>query len=119
LAFAPSSAGTANGSLLLKDSGGATLLNIAMSGSGVSPSTHSVDLSWQASTSNVAGYRVYRGSVSGGPYSLLSSSVVPTTTFRDGTVLGGYTYYYVVTAIDSSNIESGYSNEAVATIPAP
>ena len=34
-------------------------------------------------------------------------------------VQSGQTYYYVVTAVDSSNVESTYSNQASATIPTP
>ena len=35
----------------------------------------------------------------------------------DQTVLSGYTYYYVTTAMDSQGVESSYSNEAVTTVP--
>lgn len=78
--------------------------------------SHSVSLSWTASASaSITGYNVYRSTTSGGPYTKLSSS--STTSFSDGTVVGGQSYYYVVTAVDSSNIESGYSNQAQATVP--
>jgi fibronectin type 3 domain-containing protein len=40
-----------------------------------------------------------------------------TRTFTDTTVQAGHTYYYVVTAVDSSNVESTYSNQVVASIP--
>ncbi len=40
---------------------------------------HAVTLSWSASASTVSFYKVYRGSVSGGPYSLLSTNVNATT----------------------------------------
>ena len=36
---------------------------------------HSVALSWSASPSAVAFYKVYRGTVSGGPYSVLTTNV--------------------------------------------
>lgn len=117
--FAPSSTGTASGSVLFKDSSGANLLNLAMSGSGAAATAHSVDLTWKASTSVVAGYRVYRGLVSGGPYSLISSSLVLTTSFVDSTVVAGSSYFYVVTAVDLTNLESGYSNEVSAIVPTP
>jgi len=44
---------------------------------------------------------------------------VPTTnvSFTDITVISGQTYYYVVTAVDASGLESAYSNQAPATIP--
>lgn len=117
--FGPTSAGAATGNVAFKDSSGVTLLNLAISGTGVASTVHSVDLAWQASTSSVAGYRVYRGSVSGGPYMLLTSVLVSTTSFTDSTVLSGNSYFYVVTAVSSGNLESGYSNEVMATIPTP
>ena len=76
-----------------------------------------VDLSWTASTSSVTGYNIYRTTVSGGPYTKLNPSLLPGTTYTDSSVQGGQTYYYVTTAVDSSGVESAYSNEASATIP--
>jgi fibronectin type 3 domain-containing protein len=90
-----------------------------MSGTGVTGVVHAVDLSWNASTSSVSGYRVYRGTVTGGPYTLMTSSLVPSTTFTDNAVTSGDSYYYVVTAVDASNNESAFSNQAAATIPTP
>jgi hypothetical protein len=78
----------------------------------------SVTLSWVASTSpDIAGYNVYRGTVSGGPYLELNSSLVPGTTYLDATVLPGSIYFYVTTAVNTSNIQSVYSNEAEAVVP--
>lgn len=80
---------------------------------------HSVTLNWTASTSTVAGYNVYRGTISGGPYTILNSSLVIGTTYTDSTVVAGQTYYYVTTAADASNNQSAYSNEAQAVVPYP
>jgi fibronectin type 3 domain-containing protein len=82
---------------------------------------HSVTLNWVASTSqNVAGYNIYRGTTSGGPYgSKMNSSLVSGTTYTDNSVQAGQTYYYVVTTVDISSNESGYSNQATAVIPSP
>ena len=78
---------------------------------------HSVSLNWIGSTSaNVTGYKVYRASVSGGPYTLISSPGM-TTSFTDTNVQSGLSYFYAVTAIDANNLESDYSNIAQATIP--
>jgi fibronectin type 3 domain-containing protein len=65
----------------------------------------------------VVGYNIYRGTTPGGPYTKLNSSVVPGITDTDSTVQSGLTYFYVVTAVDSSNVESVYSNEVPAAIP--
>jgi hypothetical protein len=83
--------------------------------------SHSVTLTWIASTSsNVAGYNVYRGTTSGGPYATnVNSSLVTGLSYTDTTVLAGQTYYYVLTAVDTSGNESGYSTQTAATIPTP
>lgn len=84
------------------------------------PPSHSVDLDWNASiSSGVVGYRVYRSQTPGGPYNLITTSAIPTTAYTDNNVSAGLTYYYVATAVDGSNAESGYSNESIATIPTP
>jgi hypothetical protein len=80
--------------------------------------SHSVALNWSLSNSaNVTGYKVYRGTISGGPYTLLTSLGV-TTSYTDSGVQSGLTYYYVTTAVNGSS-ESGYSNQTPAVIPVP
>jgi fibronectin type 3 domain-containing protein len=37
--------------------------------------------------------------------------------YTDNTIVSGQTYYYATTAVDSSGVESGYSNLAQAVIP--
>ncbi len=81
---------------------------------------HSVSLSWTASTSTgVVGYNIYRGATSGGPYTKLTASPVAGLAYTDSSVLAGQTYYYVATAVDSSNNESAYSSQASAIVPTP
>jgi fibronectin type 3 domain-containing protein len=66
----------------------------------------------------VSGYNVYRGTTSNGPYpTKLTASPVTTVDFTDTTVADGTTYYYVVTSVNSSNVESVDSNQATAIIP--
>ncbi len=62
---------------------------------------------------------MYRGTVSGGPYTKINSIVDATTTFTDTTVQAGQTYYWVVTAVNSGNVQSAYSNQVSGTIPTP
>jgi fibronectin type 3 domain-containing protein len=77
-------------------------------------------LGWTASTSTgVTGYNVYRGNASGGPYTVLNSSLVGSLTYTDSTVQAGQTYFYVVTAVDSTGAESTYSTQASGAIPTP
>jgi uncharacterized repeat protein (TIGR03803 family) len=78
---------------------------------------HTVSLSWDPSISQVIGYNVYRGADPNGPYTKLNSTLDVNTAYADTTVLGGQTYYYVTTAVDSQNKESGYSNQTKAVVP--
>lgn len=82
---------------------------------------HGVTLNWAASTSqNVQGYNIYRGTVSGGPYTKVNTTgLITGVTYTDSSVTAGTTYYYVATTVDISNNESGYSPQATATIPNP
>jgi len=80
--------------------------------------SHSVSLTWTASSSpSISGYNVYRSTTSGGSYSQINSSLVTTTSYTDTNVSAGQTYYYVTTAVNTSNEQSGYSNQAQATVP--
>jgi Abnormal spindle-like microcephaly-assoc'd, ASPM-SPD-2-Hydin len=117
--FDPRASGPVTGGLNIA-SNATNSPNIHLSGAGVTESSvkHSVDLNWNPSASAVIGYFVYRGTISGGPYAKLNPSVDSVPSYTDGTVAGGTTYYYVVTSVDSSNVESAYSNQVSVTIPA-
>jgi uncharacterized repeat protein (TIGR03803 family) len=79
---------------------------------------HTVNLSWDASTTQgVIGYNVFRGPTAGGPYIQINSTLDPNTTYTDTTVQGGQTYFYVTTAVNQDYTQSGYSNQTEATIP--
>src|SRR5437879_2045587 len=114
--FASTTAGTATGNVSLV-SNATNSPTIALSASGVQPIPLARTLSWNPSPSGVVSYNVYRGTQSGGSYQKLNSSPVSTTTYTDNSVLAGQTYFYVVTAVDSRNVESVHSNEVSATIP--
>lgn len=118
--FTPSGAGTVSGSLTFL-SNGTSILKVPLSGTGLAPLAHSVDVVWDASTSGtLQGYNVYRSGVSGGPYTKLSPTLSPTTLlFTDTTPLSGKSYFYVVTAVDVSGAESAASVEVAVTIPTP
>ncbi|PYV79252.1 MAG: hypothetical protein DMG93_21100 [Acidobacteria bacterium] len=81
------------------------------------PVAHSVALSWNSSTSSVAGYNIYRGTQSTGPFTKLNSLVNTATVYTDSNVASGTTYYYTATSIDSNGAESQYSNIAQALVP--
>jgi hypothetical protein len=67
-----------------------------------------VSLAWDAAKS-VSGYKIYRGTTSGSYTS--SVNVGNVTSYTVSNLTAGTPYYFAVTAYDSSNIESDYSNE--------
>jgi hypothetical protein len=77
---------------------------------------HSVSLYW-SDTASVAGYNVYRGTQSTGPFVRINPSLDTATVYTDNSVTSGQTYYYAATAVDTSGVESTYSNVAQAAIP--
>jgi hypothetical protein len=116
--FTPQASGAASANLTFASNASNAPTVESLSGTGTAPVQHSVALNWNASTSsNVVGYNIYRGTISGGPYTKINSALNSTTSATDTTVVNGLTYYYVVTAVDSSALESSYSNEVQAVIP--
>ncbi|HKW17014.1 MAG TPA: choice-of-anchor D domain-containing protein [Terriglobales bacterium] len=116
--FTPATSGTSSGSISFSSNATDASLKQGFTGDGTQgASTHTVALTWDPSTSTVVGYNIYRGTQSGGPYSLLNSALLPGTSYTDASLQSGTTYFYVSTAVDSNNLESSYSNEASAAIP--
>lgn len=85
-----------------------------------------VNLAWDRSPDpNVAGYNIYRATVSGGPYTKLNLMLIPqppvitdVPMFTDMTPSGSsLTYYYVVRAQSTGGVESTNSNEVVFNPP--
>jgi M6 family metalloprotease-like protein/uncharacterized repeat protein (TIGR01451 family) len=74
-----------------------------------------IDVTWTGIPSAVS-YNVLRGTVSGGPYTLLGKTVLPAFSDTNGLVNGG-TYYYVVQPINSAGGVICQSNEATIAIP--
>jgi fibronectin type 3 domain-containing protein len=83
---------------------------------------HGSFLTWNApsvtsTTSAAASYNIYRGTVSGGPYTLVAN--VTTTSYTDP-VAGlspGVTYFYVVRSVNIVGVEEEVSAEVSGTIP--
>jgi hypothetical protein len=115
--FSPTVIGSVNGSISIVSNANGSPASVSLSGTGVAPVQHSVALTWNASTSTVSGYNVYRSTVSGSGYTKLNSSLVSGLAYTDSTVQNGLTYYYVTTAVDASRNESVNSNEVSAVIP--
>jgi Abnormal spindle-like microcephaly-assoc'd, ASPM-SPD-2-Hydin len=114
--FVPAAPGNVSGSLVVSSNARNSTLQIPLSGTGTTAASHSVVLSWNPSTSAVIGYFVYRSSVSGGPYTKVTSSVDPVPSFTDPDLASG-AYFYVVTSVSENNVESGFSNEVEVIVP--
>lgn len=72
-------------------------------------------VSWTANTeSDLAGYKVYHGWVSGTYFRSVNVGNVTTYTFSD--IPAGRTHYFAVTAYDTSNNESAFSTEMTKTV---
>ena len=115
--FAPASTGNLAGSVTVVSNAANSPLVVALSGAGALAVSYTVSLNWTPSSSTYSGFNVYRGTISGGPYTRVDSSMIPTTSYTDPGVASGQTYFYVATELDSTGTESGYSSEVSATIP--
>lgn len=117
--FAPKTAGGVTGSITIASNAtNAPSMSLPLTGTGVSPVSHSVALNWQASSSTaVSGYYVYRAIAAGGPYTKMASPAISGTSYTDGSVSLGATYYYAVTALGTDGVESSYSNQVTVVIP--
>jgi fibronectin type 3 domain-containing protein len=84
---------------------------------GVVSAVGSISLTWTqppSSGGSPSGYRVYRGTSSGGE--TLLASLGTTTSFTDGTAAPGTTYFYEVAAANPVG-ESARSNERSSAVP--
>jgi hypothetical protein len=75
--------------------------------------TKAIVLDWaDGPEADLAGYRVFRSLVPGGPYTELTRTTIVRSTFRDATVPAEATPYYIVRAFDTSANRGGNSAEA-------
>jgi hypothetical protein len=118
--FTPQASGTATATASFASNATNSPAVATLTGTGSAPPQHQVDLSWDPSNSGgVVGYNVYRGANTGGPYSKINPVLAASTAYTDNSVTAGQSYYYVTTAVDTSGLESSYSNEVPATVPTP
>ena len=110
----------ASGMILLKipAATGDTTPPAAPTGLTVTVNGFNIDLDWNNNTEvDLAGYNVYRSTTSGSGYHKLNGTVIASSVFTDSTAVSGETYYYKVTAIDTSWNESEGSNEVFIDVP--
>ena len=117
ITFTPNASGVASAKAGFISNAKDSPATAELQGTGLTNSSYSADLSWQAGTSDIVGYNLYRGTTHGGPYSEINSALLAVTTYTDSTVVAGNTYYYVATEVDNKGNESGYSAETKAVIP--
>lgn len=113
ISFSPQVVGSASGTLNVTSNAKVSTTTESLTGSGTAAPTHTVSLSWNASSSsNVTGYNIYRAvyTTSCGSYAKVNAVLNTTTLYSDATVADGTSYCYAATAVDANNEESGYSN---------
>lgn len=114
ITFSPTATGSASATLTVTSNASPTTTTLSCTGTATAATTHSVNLSWNASTSsNISGYNIYRAlyaSSTCGSYGKINGLVNTTTLYTDSTVVNGNSYCYAATAVNTSNQESSYSN---------
>ena len=118
VSFNPSGTGKANGMVSLTSSTSGSPINLPLSGHGVVAS-HWAAVDWDASTSSVVGYNIYRNSALDGSWTKLNSCPVTTTSYMDWDVRGGEFYLFAVRSVSTANVEGAFSYATSATIPSP
>ncbi|MFC2021127.1 hypothetical protein ACFLU1_05005 [Chloroflexota bacterium] len=93
-----------------------TIPPAAPTGLAATAGNEEISLDWTSNNeTDLWGYNVYRGPNSGNTTNQLNVTPVLVSDYTDTGLYGGGTFYYVVTAVDLGNNESGISNEDSAT----
>jgi hypothetical protein len=119
VSFNPKTATAHGGTVNISSNATNSPVKIVVTGTGVSGTTHSVILSWGASSSSgIVGYYLYRSTTSGSGFARLVTSPLSGLKYTDASVESGKTYYYEATAVNSAGQESAHTpSEAMAVIP--
>jgi hypothetical protein len=114
--FAPVIAGDQTDAVKILSTATNSSITVPVQGAGVAARSRSALVRWDASSSPVKGYFVYRSTQAGGPYGRLNATPIIAQTYTDPDVQTGRSYFFVVTAVDDTD-ESGFSEEVSVTIP--
>jgi hypothetical protein len=108
--------GTYNGTLTVSAAGTASK-TVAVTLTVNAPATSSATLTWNANKeSDLAGYKIYRATTSGGYGAPIATVQGNVTTYSAAGLQLGTTYFFVITAYDSAGNESPFSNEVSKSI---
>lgn len=108
--FTPQASGGASALATFASNASDSSANANLAGTGVAATSHSVSLSWDASSSpNVVSYNIYRAAYTTacGSFSKIGSSA--NTSYLDNSVMNGQSYCYEATSVNSSDEESADS----------
>lgn len=121
--FTPQTTGAATATLTFTTNAQQAAITESVTATGAAAPTYNVSLSWAASTSsNISGYNIYRAAYTSscGSFSKINPALNTSTSYTDSGVTDGTSYCYATTAVNSSDVESGYSNTVSnVQIPAP
>ena len=111
--FTPTALGNASGSVSIVSNATDSPTSVTLSGE-----SHTVLLSWTASSSSgVTGYYIYRATGSGSYTKLNPTAADSGTQFTDSSIQAATSYSYEVTAVDSSGTESSPSTPTAVSVP--
>jgi len=112
--FSPQTSGAASATLTFTSNAQPTTTTESLTGTGTPAPTHTVNLSWNPSSSpNISGYNIYRApyvNSACGSFVKINAVLNVGTLYADSAVTDGTSYCYATTAVNSSNEQSGYSN---------
>jgi hypothetical protein len=109
-------AGTYNGTVTVSAAGSSSK-TVAVSLTVSAPTTSSATLKWAPNTdSDLAGYKVYRGTASGTYGAAFATVPAGILTYQATGLSANTTYFFVITAYDTAGNESSFSNEVSKSI---
>jgi hypothetical protein len=117
--YSPTTSGSFSGQISIVSNASNSPSRINVTGSAFAGSTSpTVALKWAESASpNIAGYFVYRSTVSNGTFTKLTSSHITGLSYTDDAVAAGDTYYYEVSAVNTAGVESPRCPEVEVKVP--
>lgn len=92
------------------------LITMACSSTGHTPTSETAILSWDANSEpDLQGYKIYLATTSGGYGASIATLPMDITSYTVTGLETGTTYFFSVTAYNSSGAESSFSNEVSKT----